>query len=62
MANELRSAGQVLFARDGLLRGNVGRWRDYLSPDFHPRQQDDALSRDWLRNNSSQFVAVGQRA
>ena len=57
-----RSAGQVLFGRDGLIRGNVGRWRAYLSPDFHPRQQDDSLSRRWLSENADRFSVVGPRA
>ena len=55
-----RSAYQLLFTRDGLLRGNLGLWRDYLRPDFHPSQQDATRSQQWLRDNSAQFTALGQ--
>jgi hypothetical protein len=54
-----RSCATLLFAGDGLLRGNVGLWRDYLAPDFHPSQHDAALSREWLRANSQQYAVVG---
>ena len=55
-----RSAASLLFARDGLLRGNVGRWRDYLASDFHPSQHDATRSQHWLRDNTPQFSVVGQ--
>ena len=55
-----RSAGRLLFAQDGLLRGNVGLWRDYLRPDFHPSQHDASMSRQWLLDNAAQFSVVGQ--
>ena len=44
------------------LRGNYARWKAYEAPDFHPRQQDDTLSRNWLQRNSDQFSLVGQKA
>ena len=56
-----RSAWQVLFTKDGLIRGNVGRWRDYLSPTFHPSQHDATLSQRWLADNAHQFAVVGAR-
>lgn len=56
-----QSAGRLLFARDGLIRGNIGRWRDYLRPDFHPEQHDASMSRQWLQDNAHQFAVVGQR-
>ena len=55
-----RSAWRLLMARDGLLRGNVGLWRDYLRADFHPSQHDASSSRQWLREHSAQFTVVGQ--
>ncbi|APW43033.1 metal-dependent hydrolase [Rhodoferax saidenbachensis] len=57
-----RSAGKLLFAKDGMFRGNYGLWRDYMAPDFHPRQQDASMSEQWLRDNSDQFTPVGQAA
>jgi predicted metal-dependent hydrolase len=54
-----RSGARLLFARDGMIRGNLGLWRDYLSPDFHPSQHDAASSRQWLRDNTMQFSVVG---
>jgi predicted metal-dependent hydrolase len=57
-----RSAARLLFAKDGMLRGNVGLWRDYLREDFHPSQHDAALSQAWLRDNTGQFTVVGQPA
>lgn len=56
------SAARLLFAKDGMLRGNYHHWKAYMAPDFHPRQQDDALSRQWLKDNSDQFVPVGKSA
>ena len=55
-----RSAARLLFAKDGMIRGNVGLWRDYMAPDFHPSQHPAALSQQWLRNNTAQFAVVGQ--
>jgi hypothetical protein len=57
-----RSAWQLLFKRDGLLRGNVGLWREYLRADFHPSQHDASRAQQWLRENSAQFTVVGQPA
>lgn len=57
-----RSGARLLFARDGMLRANVGLWRDYMAPDFHPSQHPGARSQQWLRDNTAQFVVVGQAA
>jgi predicted metal-dependent hydrolase len=54
-----RSGYQLLLSRDGMIRGNYQLWRDYMAPDFHPRQQDDSHSVQWLRNNTDQFTPVG---
>ena len=54
------SGWKLLFAKDGLIRGNYSLWRDYHSPTFHPSQHDAALSRQWLRDNTAQFALVGQ--
>ena len=55
-----RSGATLLFARDGMFRGNVGQWRAYFAPDFHPSQHDAALAKQWLRDNAAQFAVVGQ--
>lgn len=57
-----RSAYRLLFRRDGLLRGNLALWRDYLRADFHPGQHDAALSQQWLLDHRAQFSVVGQQA
>jgi len=57
-----RSAARLWFARDGMIRGNYRLWRDYMAPDFHPRQQQAALAERWLHDNSAQFVVVGQQS
>ena len=57
-----RSAYQLLLAKDSMFRGNYAKWKAYASPDFHPRQQDDALARQWLHTNSTLFTPVGQKA
>jgi len=57
-----RSAARLLFAKDGLLRGNTALWRDYLREDFHPSQHDASLSQAWLHDNTAQFTVVGQAA
>ena len=55
-----RSGARYLFGRGGLVRCTYRPWRAYFKPDFHPRQQDDVLSRDWLRNNAEQFSEVAR--
>ena len=55
----LRSGARLLLARDGVIRGNVGLWRDYLARDFHPSQHEAALSQQWLIDNAAQFSVVG---
>ncbi len=57
-----RSAARMLFAKDGMLRSNVGLWRDYLREDFHPSQHEAPLSQAWLHNNAAQYSVVGQPA
>ena len=57
-----RSAAKMLFARDGLIRGNVGAWKDYLAPDFHPDQHDATRSRQWLEGNTAQFMEISRPA
>lgn len=57
-----RSAMSFLFSRDGIIRGNVGLWRDYLAPDFHPSQQKADLSTQWLVDNQAQYTLVGSVA
>jgi len=56
------SAWTMLFARDGLIRGNVGAWKDYLGRDFHPDQHDDTRSRQWLKSHADQFLEVSRAA
>ena len=57
-----RSGYQLLLSKDGMFRGNYALWRAYMEPGFHPRQQDDSLSQEWLKNNADQFTPVGQPA
>ena len=52
----------TLLAPDGLFRGNYRQWKAYKTTDFHPRQQDDTLSRQWFNDNSDQFTAIAPRA
>ncbi len=54
-----RSAARLLMAKDGLLRSNVGLWRDYLQPGFHPSQHISTRSQDWLRDNAQVYAVVG---
>ncbi|MGJ7511387.1 metal-dependent hydrolase [Variovorax sp. GT1P44] len=53
-----RSAARVLLGRGGLLRESWANWWRYLRRDFHPSQQDSAMSRRWLADNASKFVRV----
>lgn len=55
-----RSAYQLLFSKDGMIRGNYPLWKAYFSPDFHPRQHDTSRSVQWLSDNSAQFSRVEQ--
>ena len=56
------SAYSLLFAKDGMVRGNVAEWRAYKAPSFHPRQQDTSLSEQWLRDNQARYSIVGRAA
>lgn len=49
---------RLLFAKDGMVRGTLPAWRDYLAPGFHPSQQSTAPSRQWLRDNTALFKLV----
>jgi predicted metal-dependent hydrolase len=53
-----RSAAGFLFSRDGLVRRTFKPWRAYFSPTFHPSRQGSDLGAQWLRDNSTQYVAV----
>lgn len=57
-----RSAAQLLFAKDGMVRGSHAQWRAYKSPNFHPRQQDTTHAVQWLQDNTAQYRVVGQAA
>ena len=57
-----RSGATFLFAKDGIIRSNVGLWRDYLAPDFHPNQHDARMSEQWLIDNTAQFSVVAKPA
>ena len=57
-----RSAAKLLLSKDGMIRGNVGMWRDYLREDFHPEQHDASRSQAWLAENTGHFVPVGVAA
>ena len=57
-----RSAWQLLFVKDGMIRGNTELWRAYKMPTFHPRQQDTSRSVQWLNDNNDRFTVVGQPA
>jgi len=49
-----------LFSRDGLIRGNLSAWRDYLKADFHPLHHDASASERWLRDHEALFVEVSR--
>jgi len=53
-----RSAASFFFGREGLVRHAYKPWRAYFSPGFHPTQQGGELASQWLRDNSTQYVAV----
>jgi len=55
-----KSGYRHLFARDGLIRGNIGAWRDYLRPDFHPLNHEACASERWLRDHRALFVEVSR--
>lgn len=57
-----KSGATLLFAKDGLIRGNYALWKDYLRQDFHPSQHDASSSQQWLQDHSDQYRVVGQGA
>ncbi|MEY4676051.1 MAG: hypothetical protein RLZZ470_558 [Pseudomonadota bacterium] len=54
-----RSASVFLFSKQGLLRSSYPMWRRYFQPDFHPAQDDDSLSRQWLQTHENDYSPVG---
>lgn len=57
-----KSGASYLFGQRGLIRQTYRPWKEYFRADFHPREQDDTLSRDWLRDNAAQYTRVGAAA
>ncbi len=57
-----RSAYQLLFAKDGMVRGSIPMWKAYQAPDFHPRQHDTSNAVQWLQDHSDRYRVVGQAA
>ena len=53
-----RSAAHVLFAKDGMFRGNIDPWREYLAPDFHPTKQPAPHAQAWLGEHADQYAVV----
>jgi uncharacterized protein len=58
--NTWKSAGSYLFGKRGLVRQTYRAWREYFRSDFHPSQQESALSSEWLENNATQYSLVGR--
>ncbi|MDO9359161.1 MAG: metal-dependent hydrolase [Polaromonas sp.] len=57
-----KSAGRFLFGERGLVRQTFRPWREYLRKDFHPSQQESALSVRWLADNAQAYTPVGATA
>ncbi len=57
-----KSAASTLFGTEGLIRRTYKPWRAYVRRDFHPSQQESALSDQWLANNREAYTLVGTRA
>lgn len=55
-----KSGWRFLFGAGGLISSNLKPWRTYFNGDFHPAQQDDQLSRDWLSAHASDFTVVSR--
>lgn len=55
-----RSGVRLLFAKDGLIRGNISLWNDYRARDFHPSQHDASRAQQWLHENTGKFRVIGQ--
>lgn len=53
-----RSAGRLLFGREGLARLTFKPWRAYFRQGFHPREQDEPRAAQWLRDNAGAFREV----
>jgi predicted metal-dependent hydrolase len=53
------SAARLMLGRHGLIRQTFKPWRAYFAAGFHPSQQDDRLSAEWLTDNADRFRVVG---
>lgn len=54
-----KSATAFLFGKRGLVRHAYKPWREYKRADFHPSQQESALSHRWLADNEKAYTLVG---
>ena len=57
-----KSGARIMLGRDGLLGANLRHWRAYFSPNFHPSQQDSALSARWLNEHRDLYVPINAPA
>ncbi len=55
-----RSAWRLAFGAKGLVTHTWSAWRAYFAADFHPEQDDDALSKAWLVDHHAEYRVVGQ--
>lgn len=53
------SAWTWLFGPRGMVRSTRAAWQAYRRPDFHPRQLESGLSRQWLADNATAWKPVG---
>jgi len=54
------SAARFLFGKHGMIRSSTTAWRAWFRADFHPSQQESALSENWLRDNMAAYTVIGQ--
>lgn len=56
-----RSAWRLAFGPEGLVTHTASAWRAYFHADFHPAQDDDAVSQAWLAAHHEAYRLVGER-
>jgi len=56
------SAWRFFMGPTGLISSSYVHWCEYFRPDFHPSQNSDALSRQWLDTHGNDYSAVSSTA
>lgn len=56
--NTFISFYKYFLIKEGIVRSNFKKWKEYMSPTFNPNQLDETTSKQWLENNTNKYEVV----